>query len=131
MEMVINFNGGLEISAQYKGFDIKTDQPSDQGGNGSAPEPSALFFASLGTCAGVYVLRFCQTRDLPTDQVKLVQRMNFDPKTGKLVNIDLEIKLPEDFPEKYVKPVARAANLCWVKKTILDPPEMSVRASRG
>ncbi len=39
---------------------MATDQGVEHGGGGAAPEPFDLFLASLGTCAGLYALRFCQ-----------------------------------------------------------------------
>ncbi|MCK5331318.1 MAG: osmotically inducible protein OsmC, partial [Candidatus Marinimicrobia bacterium] len=62
MDMKITFPGGKKINAEYNGQIIKTDQAVASGGNGSAPEPFDLFLASIGTCAGIYVLGFCQQR---------------------------------------------------------------------
>ena len=53
MDMQISFSGGKKVDATYKGFTIKTDQPKDEGGNGTAPEPFSLFLASIGTCTGI------------------------------------------------------------------------------
>ena len=64
MDMEIQFPGGKKVDALYKGFTIKTDQPKNEGGEGSAPEPFSLFLTSIGTCAGIYVLNFCQNRNI-------------------------------------------------------------------
>jgi len=53
MELVISFPGGKRVDAQVGDFTLRTDQPKDHGGDGSAPEPFALFLASIGTCAGI------------------------------------------------------------------------------
>jgi len=55
--MIISFGGGKKVNADYRGFTIQTDQSVNGGGEESAPEPFALFLASIGTCAGIYV--FC------------------------------------------------------------------------
>ena len=52
----ITFPGNKKVDAEFNGFTIKTDQPVNQGGVGSAPTPFETFLASLGTCAGIYVL---------------------------------------------------------------------------
>jgi ribosomal protein S12 methylthiotransferase accessory factor len=44
-----------------------------------------------------------------------------------VVRLVLEIKLPEGFPEKHREGVIRAADLCAVKKHILQPPAFDVR----
>jgi len=77
-----------------------------------APTPFATFLASIGTCAGIYVLGFCQQRGIPTQGIKIVQRMHGDRATGLIGQIDLEIQLPPDFPEKYKPAVIRSAEQC-------------------
>ena len=42
--------------------------------------------------------------------------------------IKLEIELPHDFSDKYRDAVIKVANLCAVKKHLLDPPEIEVSA---
>lgn len=125
-EMIIDFPGGARVDAHYGGFDILTDQPPYAGGDGGAPAPFTLFLASLGTCAGIYVLSFCKQRGLPTDGIRIVQRMESNPTTRMISQVALEIQLPADFPEKYKEAVIRAAEQCAVKKHIENPPQMSV-----
>ena len=131
MEMDIGFPGGKRVDVRYQGFTIATDQAVEHGGQGSAPEPYALFLASLGACAGSYVLAFCQSRGIPTEGLGLVQRTISGPGGKGLARIELEVVLPVGFPEKYEKAVLRAANICAVKKTIQDPPEIALSARRA
>jgi ribosomal protein S12 methylthiotransferase accessory factor len=131
MEMVIDFPGGARVDAHFGPHTVKTDQSPRGGGEGSAPEPFALFLASLGTCAGVYVLNFCRQRGLPTEGLRLVQRMSADPTTGKLARVDLEIQLPEGFPEKYHDAVIRSASQCAVKRLLENPPAIQVRVTQA
>ena len=101
MEMVIDFPGGARVDAHFDGFTVPTDQPPAGGGEGSAPTPFAVFLASIGACAGIYVLGFCRQRGLSTDGIRVVQRAHRDPMTGMVAEIDLEIQVPPAFPEKY------------------------------
>ena len=118
--MQITFPGGQKVNAEFENMTVPTDQ------NGSAPSPYATFLASLGTCAGFYILRFLQSRNLPADQVKLVQKNEFDPVTGKLSDIKLEIETRAGFPEKYHKALIRSAAQCSVKKVLENPPKIEV-----
>lgn len=122
MEMTIDFPGGDRVDAHIDSITIPTDQiyPYEEG---SIPAPFDLFLASIGTCAGIYVLRFCRERDIPTDNVRIVQRMEINESAGMTTRIDLEIQVPPDFPEKYYKALIRSANLCAVKKHLETPPE--------
>ncbi len=125
--MDIEFPGGKRVDAQYRGFTHRTDQPEDEGGGGSAPEPYDLFLASLGTCAGVYVLSFCRERGLDTTGLRLSLAAEKDEQSKLFSRVVLTLHLPADFPPKYIKAVQKAAGLCTVKRTLADPPEFEIR----
>jgi putative redox protein len=126
MEMIIDFPGGAKVDAHFGGFTVKTDQPPISGGEGSAPSPFEIFLSSIGTCAGIYVLGFCRQRNLPTDGIRIVQRIHHDPSTGMVGKIDLEIQTPPDFPEKYLASLIRSAEQCAVKKHLEYPPKFEI-----
>jgi putative redox protein len=126
MEMVIDFPGGAKVDAHFGAFTVKTDQPPMGGGEGSAPAPFEIFLASIGTCAGIYVLGFCNQRGLPTEGIRIVERIHRDTSNGMVNNIDLEIQAPPTFPEKYLPSLIRSAELCAVKKHLESPPKFKV-----
>ncbi len=127
MEMIVDFPGGARVDAHFGDYTVKTDQPPVGGGEGSAPTPFAVFLASVGTCAGIYVLGFCKQRGLPTDGVRIVQRLYAGPASQGLVDqIELEIQVPEGFPEKYHEALVRSAGMCLVKRHFENPPEFNI-----
>ena len=123
-EMTVSFSGGKKVTAHYNGFEVATDQRVDSGGEGTAPEPFDFFLASLATCAGYYVLKFCEGRSISTDGVILHQSWVRN-EAKKLERIDIRIEVPPDFPVKYHKALVRAAETCSVKRTLQDPPEIT------
>ena len=127
--MEITFDGGKVVTAYSHGHAIKTDQPLDNGGGDTAPAPFELFLASIGTCAGIYVKSFCDNRKIPTENIKIIQKTEYDKESGLPVNITLDIKLPVDFPEKYRDSVISVAGLCKVKKSIANPPVFKIISS--
>ena len=126
MEMEISFPGGKKIDAGFKGFTVHTDQPRDEGGDGSAPQPYDLFVASLATCAGVYILYFCDKRKIPVDGLRIAVQADKNDKTHLFETIQLRVKLPRGFPEKYRSAVIRAAEKCSVKRSLASPPQIEV-----
>ncbi len=126
MDLIVTFPGGARVDAQFGPHVIRTDQPVQAGGDDSAPAPFALFLASIGTCAGIYVLGFCRKRGLPTEGIHIVQRMEPDPRTGMIARIALDIQVPAGFPEKYHDALVRAASQCAVKKHLEAPPAFEV-----
>jgi len=126
MEMVIDFPGGARVDAHFGPYTVPTDQPPMGGGAGSAPTPFAVFLSSIGTCAGIYVLGFCNQRNLPTDGIRIIQRIESNRVTGLVDQIDLEIQVPPSFPEKYYQALVRSAEQCKVKQTLENPPKFNV-----
>lgn len=126
LPIVVTHGGGKKIDAEVAGFTVRTDQDVKGGGDGSAPEPYMLFLASLATCSGIYVVGFCQARNIPTDGIRVVQDHDFDPKRGGLYRVRQRVEVPPDFPEKYRTAVRRAASACAVKKTIDRGLELEV-----
>ncbi len=126
MDIRISFPGGRRVDAQLGEHVIRTDQSVEHGGGGSAPEPFELFLSSLATCAGIYVLVFCQSRNIPTEGIELVQKHLYSEDGKQLERVELQLSLPPTFPEKYRSAVVNAASGCKVKKLLAAPPEIEV-----
>lgn len=126
MEMIIDFPGGAKVDAHFDPFIVQTDQPPRAGGEGSAPMPFDLFLASIGTCAGIYVLGFCRKRNIPTEGVRIIQHVHYNSTDGMVDKIDLEIQVPPSFPREYHSALIRSAELCKVKKTLEQPPQFEI-----
>lgn len=126
MEMIIDFPGGSRVDAHFGKFTVATDQPPVA----SAPTPFAVFLSSIGTCAGIYVLGFCQQRGIPTDGVRIVQRVYSNPLTHMVDKIDLDIQVPSSFPDKYRDSLIRSAELCAVKKHLENPPAFEITTTK-
>lgn len=127
MDFTVSFPGGKRVDAEVGGFVIKTDQSVKAGGEGSAPEPSALFFASLATCAGYYALAFRQSRNIATEGLDLRMSCENDPARKLMGRVIMDLTLPERFPDKYREAVQKAVDACYVKKHLFDPPEFEIR----
>ena len=107
MDMIIDFSGGAKVDAHFGAFTVETDQPSTGGGEDSAPSPFEVFLASIGTCAGIYVLGFCKQRDLPTEGIRIVEHINPNRMTGMIDMTELEIQVPPSFPKQYYNALIR------------------------
>ena len=104
------------VFADYKGFTVETDG----GRRRSAPAPFDLFMASgypgiyARSCSGI----LSEGRD--------PMRSHVDPQTGMVGKIDIDLYLPESFPEKYRNAIVNAVNLCAVKRHLHNPPDFEV-----
>lgn len=118
----IKFPGGAKVDAQVREFTVRTDQPESAGGENTAPTPFELFLASLGTCAGIYAVGFCEQRDITTEGLSLKMETIRDAETGLVGNVHMSLTVPLGFPEKYEKAIINSMELCAVKKHLMHPP---------
>jgi ribosomal protein S12 methylthiotransferase accessory factor len=131
MKIIVTLEGNKKVNANINGHIVKTDQPVAGGGEGSAPSPFELFLASIATCAGIYIKGFCDQRNLPTENIEIIQDIDVDRETNLVSKINIEIKVPADFPEKYVDALVSVANLCKVKQHMIKPPVFNLFATKG
>ncbi len=99
MEITIDFPGGTRVDAHFGNFTVPTDQPPVA----SAPTPFATFLSSIGTCAGIYVLGFCQQRGIDAEGMRIVQSLDYNPVTRLVSQVNLDIQLPPNFPRNTAK----------------------------
>lgn len=126
MEIRVALRGQKKISGHFDGFEVMTDQPLKSGGEGSAPSPFDLFLASIATCAGFFVQSYCQTRQLPTDGIEILQNLTRDEQTRMVTQISLRVIVPASFPTEHHEGIIAAINACSVKKHLLHPPAFAV-----
>jgi putative redox protein len=125
VELSVWFPGKKKVDVAVGPFVVHSDQSLAHGGDASAPEPFDLFLASIGACAGVYVLAFCQSRGIPTEEIRIDEKTVFE--RGTLVSVSLDIVVPPTFPAKYLQALQVAASSCAVKRAFEAHPEIKLR----
>lgn len=126
-EIEVSFPGNLKVEAQIGDFIVPTDQPEKSGGDGTAPSPFVLFASSIATCAGYFAVKFCKTREIDTAGMSLKMRYEWDKETKRFPKMEVDLHLPEEFPEKYRSAILKAMDQCVVKQHILNPPEFDIK----
>ncbi len=126
MKYDITFTGNKKVDADFRGFILKSDQPVADGGDNTAPSPLEIFLASIGMCAGFYVVAFCQSRSIPTDNITMTQNIMRNDATHRVEKINIDIVLPPNFPEKYKSAIVKVAQTCSVKRFLDAPPEIQI-----
>ena len=125
MDLSVWFPGKKKVDVAAGSFVIHTDQSLAHGGDATAPEPFDVFLASIGACAGVYVLAFCSSRGIPTDQIRIEEKAQFE--RGTLCGVTLDVVVPPAFPAKYLQALQVAASSCPVKRAFDAKPLISIR----
>lgn len=127
MEIKVDLLDGQKVKAYIGDYEILSDQSKKDGGEGSGPNPLQFFLASTAMCVSFYVNSFCKKRQIPTDNIKVIQS-DSQIEEGNFYKrkIDIKIDVPSDFPEKYKAAVLKTAQSCTVKHIIMSGPEFNL-----
>lgn len=126
MEIKVNFLDNLRLEAKFDDFTVIADQPIRYKGDGSAPGPFDYFLASSALCAAYFVKLYCQSRDIPTENIRLSQNNIVDPENRYNQVFKIQVELPEDISEKDRQGILRSIDRCTVKKVVQTGPEFVI-----
>jgi len=126
VEIKVNFLDNLRLEAKFDDFRVVADQPIRYKGDGSAPGPFDYFLASSALCAAYFVKLYCQTRDIPTDNIRLSQNNIVDPENRYNQIFKIQVELPADISEKDRQGILRSIDRCTVKKVVQTGPEFVI-----
>ena len=126
MEIKVNFLDKLRLEAKFDDFTVIADQPIRYKGDGSAPGPFDYFLASSALCAAYFVKLYCDTRDIPTDNIRLSQNNIVDPDNRYQQIFKIQVELPADMSDKDRQGILRSIDRCTVKKVVQAGPEFVI-----
>ena len=126
MEIKVNFLDNLRLEAKFDDFTVVADQPIRYKGDGSAPGPFDYFLASSALCAAYFVKLYCQTRAIPTENIRLSQNNIVDPENRYNQIFKIQVELPADISEKDRQGILRSIDRCTVKKVVQAGPEFVI-----
>ncbi|HEY9268929.1 MAG TPA: OsmC domain/YcaO domain-containing protein [Methylotenera sp.] len=126
MEIKVNFLDKLRLEAKFDDFTVIADQPIRYKGDGSAPGPFDYFLASSALCAAYFVKLYCNTRNIPTENIRLSQNNIVDPENRYQQIFKIQVELPEDISDKDRQGILRSIDRCTVKKVVQAGPEFII-----
>ncbi|WP_310450586.1 OsmC domain/YcaO domain-containing protein [Sulfuritalea sp.] len=126
MEIKVNFLDKLRLEAKFDDFTVVADQPIRYKGDGSAPGPFDYFLASSALCAAYFVKLYCETRNIPTDNIRLSQNNIVDPENRYQQIFKIQVELPADISAKDRQGILRSIDRCTVKKVVQTGPEFVI-----
>ena len=126
MEIKVNFLDKLRLEAKFDDFTVISDQPIRYKGDGSAPGPFDYFLASSALCAAYFVKLYCDTRNIPTENIRLSQNNIVDPENRYQQIFKIQVELPENIPANDRQGILRSIGRCTVKKVVQAGPEFVI-----
>src|SRR5690554_4810297 len=77
-------------------------------------------------CAAYFVKQYYQTRNIPTENIRLSQNNIVDPENRYKQIFKIQVELPEDISEKDRLGILRSIDRCTVKKVVQTGPEFVI-----
>ncbi len=126
MEIKVNFLDKLRLEAKFDDFTVISDQPIRYKGDGSAPGPFDYFLASSALCAAYFVKLYCNTRNIPTENIRLSHNNIVDPENRYQQIFKIQVELPADISDKDRQGILRSIDRCTVKKVVQAGPDFII-----
>jgi ribosomal protein S12 methylthiotransferase accessory factor len=126
MEIKVNFLDKLRLEAKFDDFTVVADQPIRYKGDGSAPGPFDYFLASSALCAAYFVKLYCDTRNIPTENIRLSQNNIVNPENRYQQIFKIQVELPPDIQEVDRRGILNSIERCTVKKVVQAGPEFVI-----
>jgi putative redox protein len=126
METHIHQVEGVKFTVQARTHKIVCDQPLDSGGTDAGMTPPEFLLASLGTCAAFYAAEYLRTRNLANGGVSVsvaAEKLKGPPRLG---NFRVRVDSPVGLTAEQRQGLIRSVDLCLVKNTLLNAPQIEV-----
>jgi ribosomal protein S12 methylthiotransferase accessory factor len=126
MKINTRFLENLKVEATFDDYTLIADQPIRYKGNGTAPGPFDYFLASSAMCAAYFVKVYCLARNIPTEDIRLIQNNIIDPENRYKQIFQIQVELPESISEHDREGILKSIDRCTVKKVIQQGPEFQI-----
>ena len=130
-ELTVRHLGGDRFAIDVRGHTIMVDQPTEAGGEDTAPTPTELFIAGLASCVAFYARRYLARHDIPADGLAVTSTFTMATKPGRVSDIAIEITPPAALPAERRDAFRAVASHCTVHNTLEQAPAVEIRLGAG
>ena len=127
MQIETNYLENLRLSDNFDDYVITSDQPIRYKGDGTAPGPFDYFLASSAMCAAYFVKVYCNSRNIPTEDIKVTQDNIVSPENRYKQQFNITVEIPEYIEEKDRIGMIRSIERCTVKRTIQEGIDFKIQ----
>ncbi|MEU0644962.1 OsmC family protein [Streptomyces umbrinus] len=123
---------GDAYAVDIRGHQLLVDQPTEAGGNDTAPTPTELFAASLATCVASCAGRYLKRHGMPRSGLRV--RTEFTTaadRPARVASVRLFLTPPPGLSAQRHAALLAIALHCTVLNTLHEPPETDIRLEPG
>ena len=123
LSVVATWEGGYRCKVATGAFEIAVDEPVSAGGDGTGPQPTEVFLASLASCFALALSHVARKREVELADLTVTAVGEYDgPKFAKL-----RLEVVSSLAAELLEPLlARASAICYVSNTLRAVNEVEV-----
>ncbi len=126
MMLQVQYKGGVSFDVTSGKHVLVTDQPIEDGGNDAGMSPVELFIASLASCVGYFVARYCARHQIPCEGFTIEAGWTFAEQPHRVGGIDLQLRLPAALTPSQQQALLKVAHGCTVHQSLAIPPKVEI-----
>jgi putative redox protein len=113
----IRDGGSLRHTIQVRDHTLTIDEPLDQGGTDSGPDPQELLAVSLASCTAITMEMYAARKGWEVGHVEV--DVEYTPaERGCPTKFELVMRLPDDLPEEQAERLRAIAAKCPVHRVL-------------
>ena len=124
--IVVTHEQGFRFAAQIGEHRVPTDQSIRAGGDDTAPSPTELISAALGSCIALYVYQFCVSRALPHEGMRIEVTPRNVANPNRIGELSVVVRLPGLLLPHTVEMLERVVRSCPVHNTLVHGADVSL-----
>lgn len=121
---------GETYEVNVRGHRVRTDQPTDAGGDDSAPTPTELFVAALATCVAFYAGRYLSRHGFDRDGLGVTAEFEMaNDRPARVAEVRLTVRAPASLPPERRAALRAVAGHCTVHNSLTNAPRVTVEVN--
>jgi putative redox protein len=110
-------NGSYRHTVSVRSHDLVVDEPKDQGGDDSGPDPQEMLAVSLASCVAITIEMYASRKGWNIGDVEC--EVEYEPaQRGSPTKFHLILRLPKELPEDQRERLMQIAAKCPVHRTL-------------
>jgi putative redox protein len=124
--LTVRYLEGDRFVVDVRGHRVCVDQPISDGGADSAPTPTELFVAGLGSCVAFYARRYLARHHVSAAGLEVNVTYQIGGRPVRITCVDIAITPPAALPETRRNAFLAVASGCTVHNTLHEPPSILI-----
>jgi putative redox protein len=110
-------DGSYRHTVSVRSHEVTVDEPEDQGGADSGPDPQEMLAVSLASCVAITVEMYATRKGWNIGDVECA--VEYEPaQRGSPTKFNLILRLPKELPEDQRERLMQIAAKCPVHRTL-------------